>query len=314
MKISLLSSRTDTAPVVVETFWLDMVNRLGKSRVLPATANAYAKHDKKQQGELKDGPAWIPGELSGPRLDANMTALHFLVLDFDKLRRGDDSKLWLLLERINRTFYAHTSASHTPDKPKWRVVMPLDRPVEAGRWKEFWLGAVWWLGFRELNPDQAAKNPSRLYYLPSHLLDVWPEHRGRPVKELEVDDIRPAPPPPPRRAPALSWDATDDAIRHARNALRKIGPAIEGAGGDAQTFKACCYVLRDLGLSESQGLEVLREWNQTCSPPWSDAELEAKAKHALKYGKNEIGSRRYAGNSKTWDINAVRAYLGSNAK
>lgn len=85
-------------------------------------------------------------------------------------------------------------------------------------------------------------------------------------------------------------DAPVDVVERAREWLAKQPGAIEGEGGDAQTFKVIC-ALRDLGPSAEQAGELLSEWNDRCSPPWSLDELGDKIANAYTYAQNEAGVR-----------------------
>lgn len=80
------------------------------------------------------------------------------------------------------------------------------------------------------------------------------------------------------------------AIERCRAYLRRVDGAIEGQGGDNATFAAACICI-DFGLSDSESLEVLGEWNQKCSPRWSDRDLEDKIKNARKYRRDPEGSK-----------------------
>lgn len=311
MKLSLLHSRTDTAPRVVEMDWGGLVALLATSRNLGVDLPAFNALAKAAQGAVKDGPAWIPGAVSEGRTDSAIGAVAALVLDFDALYVTDVDRLF---ERLSgRLYVAHTSASHSPERPKWRVVLALTQPIAADSWRERWTAATSHLELKgRLAPDRVAKNPSRLYYLPAHLDDVTPGFRMGDGVPLSLHELPALPRPKPRVAPALRWESSDFE-RQARNYLRKMGPAIEGAGGDDATYRAACIVARDFGLPESQALEVLREWNATCSPPWDDEDLQAKLKHALRYGKNEFGCRRSAFHHGGVDAAAVWAFIGSKA-
>ena len=85
-------------------------------------------------------------------------------------------------------------------------------------------------------------------------------------------------------------DAPVDVVERAREWLAKQPGAVEGEGGDAQTFKVIC-ALRDLGPSADQAGELLAEWNDRCSPPWSLDELGDKITNAYTYAQNEAGVR-----------------------
>jgi len=85
-------------------------------------------------------------------------------------------------------------------------------------------------------------------------------------------------------------DADASVVERAREWLAKQPGAVEGEGGDAQTFKVIC-ALRDLGPSAEQAGELLAEWNERCSPPWSIDELSDKIANAYTYAQNEAGVR-----------------------
>lgn len=84
-------------------------------------------------------------------------------------------------------------------------------------------------------------------------------------------------------------------LLRAQRALRDFPAAIQGHGGDLMTLKAA-LMCRDMGLTESAVYELLRsEYNQRCSPPWSDKELRAKVDNAYKYAKGTRGSMSIGG-------------------
>jgi P4 family phage/plasmid primase-like protien len=73
--------------------------------------------------------------------------------------------------------------------------------------------------------------------------------------------------------------------------MAKVEPAVQGNHGDEHTFKVACKLVRGFGLSDADALAAMRQWNQTCEPPWSDEELSKKISHARKYGKEAIGGK-----------------------
>jgi hypothetical protein len=82
-----------------------------------------------------------------------------------------------------------------------------------------------------------------------------------------------------------------DALEQARRYFARVPPAVEGRGGDHHTFVQACRAIRDFGLSEWDALDVLREWNQRCSPPWSERDLLAKLQGAMRYGNGAVGTK-----------------------
>lgn len=100
---------------------------------------------------------------------------------------------------------------------------------------------------------------------------------GRPAERTEV--------PTPEDVAIDS----DTAVSLAARFLQNAEPAIEGLGGDLHTYKVACGV-RDYGLSKDKALELMLDvWNDTCSPPWSPDELEAKIVNAYHYAGKPIG-------------------------
>ena len=75
--------------------------------------------------------------------------------------------------------------------------------------------------------------------------------------------------------PSMSQDDLERRRLRAAAYLRKLGPAIEGQGGDDHTFR-CCKVGVKFDLEEDEFLPVLEDWNSTCSPPWRSDELARK--------------------------------------
>lgn len=113
-----------------------------------------------------------------------------------------------------------------------------------------------------------------------------------PIQDLPLYDagwfLEPRQTNQPARQPAQQGDS---AVQRARAYLHRVPPAIQGSGGDDHTYQVACIVVRDFGLSHGDALAVLGEWNNTCSPPWEMADLDAKIRSALRNGKGEIGSK-----------------------
>lgn len=71
-------------------------------------------------------------------------------------------------------------------------------------------------------------------------------------------------------------------VEHARNWLQKHGPAISGSFGHTHTYSAALALVDGFGLDDGTALELLREWNQTCQPPWSERDLVRKIQQAAR--------------------------------
>lgn len=76
------------------------------------------------------------------------------------------------------------------------------------------------------------------------------------------------------------------------DALEAHGPAVQGHGGDLHTFQAMALVWNDYALPENQGWQVTLEWNATCQPPWSEADLCTKIRSARSSASRPYGCKR----------------------
>jgi len=84
--------------------------------------------------------------------------------------------------------------------------------------------------------------------------------------------------------------ASPKTIRRVKSYLEKIPVAVEGEGGDSHTFKTAGHML-SFGLSQGEVLEVMRDWNSQCSPPWSEDDLRGKITSAAKNGTPRADKR-----------------------
>ncbi|SHH49984.1 hypothetical protein SAMN02745129_2141 [Ferrimonas marina] len=94
------------------------------------------------------------------RHEGNVSAMTMLVLDLDE--PGALERANKVLGRYQRLLYS--TFSRTTESPdKYRLVLPLSAPVEAGRWQTLYAGVA-----AEIGSDTSCGNLSRSYFLPSH--------------------------------------------------------------------------------------------------------------------------------------------------
>lgn len=95
-------------------------------------------------------------------------------------------------------------------------------------------------------------------------------------------------------------------LERARQYVAKIEGAIAGQNGHDKTFRVACILTLGFGLPELDALQILREWNNCCQPPWTEAELLHKVRDSLK----QPGPRGYLreANQKDWDTIKVPKY------
>ena len=80
-------------------------------------------------------------------------------------------------------------------------------------------------------------------------------------------------------------------LERARGYVAKMPPAISGQGGHDATFAVAKAVIHDFALSEAEGWRILLEYNERCSPPWSEQEL----RHKMESARNLTRAKRDRG-------------------
>lgn len=325
IRISYLpNGERDREPKGVDLTWDQLGKALGADgiEVKPCTletcgkgANEYVwidKAGKERRGGCKHKyvGAWSPAVYppGATRSKKNVGVVSLLVLDLDHMTDADVARAAEQLAPYQ--YIAHSSHGDLkpamrplPDDPETleqvteralRVVVELSEPVLGTDWPRFWETAVRFFGG---DADPATCDASRLYFLPTRRADAPGMYTTNPGKPLDVRAIL-AMAPPPEALPELAGPsgefgaASPALIERARDRLRRIGPAIEGQGGDRHTYSACCAMLYDFALSDAEAWPLLVEWNATCVPPWAHDDLRVKMENAKSYAEGQRGQGR----------------------
>ena len=171
----------------------------------------------------------------------------------------------------------------------WRVVGFTIRHVEAVQ-KQL---------VRELDTDPAATSCAQMTRLPGFVNHKWVPPCGitmeyRCLHSVYTPSNFPTPLAVMPRGLSTTRSVrsgTGDAqvLDRARRYLATMPPAITGQGGDRQTFRVCCRLVRGFALSDQEALTLLMDWNARCEPPWRARDLIEKLVHARRYGREPIG-------------------------
>lgn len=124
----------------------------------------FSLHKKVRAKKL--APCWSPiiYKAGVTRKNENVARLSMAVLDVDS-----GVEIESVIKLINGyTYLIHTTYSHSQEIPKYRVILPLDEPIEAAEWNQTWFRINAWLGGID---DPSTKDASRLYFVPSCPLD-----------------------------------------------------------------------------------------------------------------------------------------------
>jgi len=267
-------------PTITITRWPNLLDPRGTEQTLPWEYLAYQLSQRAEFRGDKDHPGWSPASFKGEhRALVDCRCVFALCLDYDDGETIEAAQaLW-----GGNAGLLHTTRKHRPEAPRFRVVLPLARPVSAFEFKALWNRAAHHAGRKN---DPAAKDASRFWFLPGcppsseFLAKSWDGPWFDPDEWLAKPD------PTAIVAPAINVmappRAQDDLEARASCYLAKIGGAISGQGGHRQTWDAALALARGFRLSEDQTFRLLRdEYNSRCEPRWSDKELQHKAAHAV---------------------------------
>lgn len=209
-------------------------------------------HDSPGKDHL---PAWSPVRYpAGARRSKRaVDVVSCLVYDVDDgMPIEAAAECW---RAADHSFVLHTSWSHTPEHPKFRIVLPLFTFVPALQWGRGWrAGLALWRDVcgDEWSPDPACSDSSRLYYLPGSPTSANPAravvtHAGD-LLELDWEGVpveEPAPRPAPTRWPSTTTGGNLGAeIRRRLNedpaARRALGRVLGGAVGEELVRRVRC--------------------------------------------------------------------------
>ena len=100
---------------------------------------------------------------------------------------------------------------------------------------------------------------------------------------------------------------SDDAVfERAKKYVEKMPGAVSGENGHGRTFHVACVLIKGFELPTNQAMEILKDYNATCDPPWTEHELQHKIDSAAKAG----GSSGYLRHAKQerWQEIKVPSY------
>jgi hypothetical protein len=185
--ISVVTSKKDAYPTRLDMPWPELVQDLVDAARVRRCTCTVANCLTRDCAE-KDGMGWCPCTfVDDHRLKTGVEQVTVLVVDIDHQQPGNYTAK---LEAAGVSHVVHSTHSHRDGDWCLRVVVQLSRPVTPAEWPRFRAAALARFG---LPGDEATKDASRLFFLPSAPSDgpiVGYEEPGHP---LDVDEILGAP-------------------------------------------------------------------------------------------------------------------------
>nr|DAE46713.1 MAG TPA: virulence associated protein E [Caudoviricetes sp.] len=185
--ISLGKSRYETAWKNKTMSWAVLLNKLARSQQTAETHAEYMKMSKEQQDRIKDIGGFVGGHLKdGRRKTGYVTGRQLLTLDLDFPPVEFWDNIIDNLE-IDNALAVYSTHKHTKAKPRYRLIMPLDREVTPDEYEAIARKIAEKIGIDYF--DDSTFQPTRLMYWPSHSVDVEPFFQYYDAPFLAADSI-----------------------------------------------------------------------------------------------------------------------------
>ena len=163
--------------------WEELLKRLETTTRTAETQGEYRNMTKKQQDDRKDVGGFVGGELrEGKRKAGYINKRYLLTLDADFAESDFLDRLSLF---ISCAWAVYSTHKHAPDNPRYRLLIPLSRPVDADEYEAIGRKIAEELGIEQF--DDTTYQAHRLMYWPSTSMDgqyVFEHADGAP---LDVD-------------------------------------------------------------------------------------------------------------------------------
>lgn len=150
--------------------WSELVSKLAEPTVTNETAAEYAKMSKADQGQKKDVGGFVGGYIpnNGRRIIGAVKERYLITLDADN--PGEDFIVDLDMELGGMEYVLYSTHSHTADSPRYRVIIPVDRPMTPDEYQAVSRRIADNIGIEFFDPS--THQAERLMYWPSHPKDV----------------------------------------------------------------------------------------------------------------------------------------------
>jgi putative DNA primase/helicase len=183
--IAVGRSRKETNWKNRETRWSDMVKRFSQTKRTPETFAEYMTLPKEKQDEIKDVGGFVGGAVKdGKRKAGNVAFRQLLSLDADFVA----SDIWLdYTLQFTAAAILHSTHKHEPKKPRFRLLLPLSRPVNAEEYQAVSRYVADKVGIDHF--DKTTFEFERLMYFPSTSIDAEYVFEVQDGAFLDVDSV-----------------------------------------------------------------------------------------------------------------------------
>lgn len=166
LQISTGRSRHEKAWKNKKIYWSQFLIKLREPTRTPETYKEYVKLSKAEQDQIKDIGGFVGGTLKeGRRKAENVSGRQMLTLDMDTAPVGFLDDVALGIVPLDFAWAIYTTHKHCPEKPRLRLLIPLDREVTPDEYEAIARKIADSIGMDYF--DDTTYQPSRLMYWPS---------------------------------------------------------------------------------------------------------------------------------------------------
>lgn len=169
LQISIGRSRKETQWRAASMLWPEFIKKVSQTHRTAETYAEYLSSPKSRQDEIKDVGGFVGGSLSGGRRkNQNILSRCLLTLDIDN---ASDLSGWDGYKtRFGNAAVMYTTHKHSPDKPRYRLIIPLGRPVFSDEYPAIGRYVAGVLGIDQFDPTTF--EAARLMFWPSTAKDA----------------------------------------------------------------------------------------------------------------------------------------------
>lgn len=165
--------------------WSALANKLSTPTVTNETAAEYVKMPKDEKGRRKDVGGFVGGYIpnNGRRVRGAVKERYLITLDADSPSEDFISNLDLELGDMEYVLYS--THSHTPDNPRYRIIIPTDRVMTPDEYQAVSRRIADDIGIESF--DSSTHQAERLMYWPSCPKDVKYVYQHNEGNLISVD-------------------------------------------------------------------------------------------------------------------------------
>lgn len=188
LNISIGNSRSATTWIKTSVQWEEFLERLKKPVTSSETIAEYMKLSKAEQDDLKDVGGFVGGTFTGSRRKVtDVDGRDLITLDLDNIPGPDGEAIIIRVRLLGYAAAIYSTRKHTPDRPRLRVILPMDRTLTPDEYEPVARKVASWIGMGYCDPTTFETN--RLMFWPSACSDseyVFENIEGQPCPADKV--------------------------------------------------------------------------------------------------------------------------------